>query len=367
MLKMNEPVVEGKELYSYLVPKVTIEQVNQIFNWEPSELELQTIEYLDFNSLLWSTQNLVVLAFKFFENLNLITSLNLNVLTLKKFLISLEKSYYFQNSFHNFKHAFAVALLNYIFLVSFNIGSFFTKAEQVALILASLLHDTDHSGFTNSYHIAVKTSIAVRYQDSPLERHHCHCANEILQFYCSSLFVDLDSQIVQQINSIIQRCILATDMAKHFDIVKQFDILSQSPEFSLSNQEHRIQTIIMLVKTADISNEGRPWPVSRLWADQLLTEFFAQGDYERAHGLKVMPWMDRFIVNQCETQMGFIDTFLYPTVRLMARLFPRFEQLCNNVEMNRATWVKLREEEKQKLEKQQSLEITNSKESECKS
>ncbi len=63
-------------------------------------------------------------------------------------------------------------------------------------------------------------------------------------------------------------------MAHHNSILKNFNEII--PEFDFTVINHRIQLMKILMKTSDISNEGRPVKVSEQWLDCLLTEFFNQ-------------------------------------------------------------------------------------------
>jgi high affinity cGMP-specific 3',5'-cyclic phosphodiesterase 9 len=97
-------------------------------------------------------------------------------------------------------------------------------------------------------------------------------------------------------------CILATDMAKHKDILTAFSNIV--PNFDYASDEHRAQLLMMIVKCSDISNEVRPAEVAEPWVDCLLQEFFAQSDAEKKAGLPVAPFMDRDKVTKPNAQIG---------------------------------------------------------------
>lgn len=48
------------------------------------------------------------------------------------------------------------------------------------------------------------------------------------------------------------------------------------------------------LKCADISNPCRPWSVCKSWSERVCTEFFRQGDLERALQLNISPLCNRF-------------------------------------------------------------------------
>ena len=90
------------------------------------------------------------------------------------------------------------------------------------------------------------------------------------------------------------KLILATDMAKHKDILEELQ--SYIPNFDFSNKNHmdavsycwkiycninwynwlKIKLKNILIKCCDISNEVRPMEVSEPWLDCLLEEYFMQ-------------------------------------------------------------------------------------------
>lgn len=97
------------------------------------------------------------------------------------------------------------------------------------------------------------------------------------------------------------RCILATDMARHNEILNRFKTIQ--PMFNFGNKEHKEvvrprqtieaevlrpfeqapspppQLMKIMVKVSDISNEARPMAVAEPWLDCLLQEFFNQVIY----------------------------------------------------------------------------------------
>lgn len=85
------------------------------------------------------------------------------------------------------------------------------------------------------------------------------------------------------------RCILATDMSRHNEIVNQFtnvvlndlDIAWEIDEETglplwAVDKTKRDLVMMILIKVCDISNEARPLTVATQWIDRLLAEFFYQ-------------------------------------------------------------------------------------------
>lgn len=76
-----------------------------------------------------------------------------------------------------------------------------------------------------------------RYNDiSPLENHHCSIAFRLLENPDCNIFKSFSKETFREIREGIIRCILATDMARHNEILSQFQEIL--PQFDYSNQSH---------------------------------------------------------------------------------------------------------------------------------
>jgi len=133
-------------------------------------------------------------------------------------------------------------------------------------------------------------------------------------------------------------------MSLHFSVLADLEKRVEEGKFSWSNKQDRVGALSCLIKCADISNETRPWEVSKPWADALLEEFFTQGDIEKQLGLPVTPFMDRLKVTQPKTQIGFIDAILLPSFSVLTKLFPDvsdFSFCVNALQENKKKWSQL--------------------------
>ncbi|XP_057401486.1 high affinity cGMP-specific 3',5'-cyclic phosphodiesterase 9A isoform X6 [Balaenoptera acutorostrata] len=119
--------------------------------------------------------------------------------------------------------------------------------------------------------------------------------------------------------------ILATDMARHAEIMDSFK--EKMENFDYSNEEHMTLLKMILIKCCDISNEVRPVEVAEPWVDCLLEEYFMQSDREKSEGLPVAPFMDRDKVTKATAQIGFIKFVLIPMFETVTKLFPVVEGL----------------------------------------
>jgi len=74
------------------------------------------------------------------------------------------------------------------------------------------------------------------------------------------------------------------------------------------------------------------------WADLVLKEFFAQGDFEKELGLKVSPLCDRDTVDRAESQIGFIEYVVHPSFVLLYKLLPKSFSVDVYIQKNLMHW-----------------------------
>ncbi|KAL8569759.1 hypothetical protein ACOMHN_007282 [Nucella lapillus] len=227
-----------------------------------------------FDNWQWDDSEMLILLRQMFLDLGLVTKFNIQMPVLLKWLFKIYTKYN-HVPFHNFKHCFMVSQMMYGLIWLIDLPSKLEPIDILTLLTASICHDLDHPGYNNAYQINARTELALRYNDiSPLENHHCAVAFEVLEATECNLFQHLPKEQFRKLREGMIRCILATDMAKHNEIVNSFKSLI--PQFDFNDKEHRAVLQMVLMKMADISNEARPLEVATPWLDCLLTEFFNQ-------------------------------------------------------------------------------------------
>ena len=78
----------------------------------------------------------------------------------------------------------------------------------------------------------------------------------------------------------------------------------------LRNPEHRLFILQIALKCADLGNPCRMWPLSKQWTQQICTEFYRQGDFERQLNIEVSPIFDRYKVSMAKIQTGQYGLFV---------------------------------------------------------
>lgn len=289
-------------------------------------LTAETIEYLkqpNFDIWQWGSNEMIHLLEHMYFELNLIQEFDINPAILRSWLWTVQENYR-NNPFHNFRHCFCVTQMMYGMIHLCDLRNIFSRRDIGILITAAMCHDLDHPGYNNTYQINARTELANRYNDiSPLENHHCAMAFSILENPETNIFSNVDADSLRSIRQNMIMLILATDMAKHSEIVETFK--ENLNNFDFTREDHLNCLKMVLMKCCDISNEVRPMGVSEPWVDCLLEEYFMQSDREKAEGLPFAPFMDREKVTKPKAQIGFIRFVLLPMYDQLARLFPRVD------------------------------------------
>uniref|UniRef100_A0A803TK48 Phosphodiesterase n=1 Tax=Anolis carolinensis TaxID=28377 RepID=A0A803TK48_ANOCA len=303
----NKKLIPRKDVPSYpkyMLSQETIEALRKptfdVWLWEPNEM-LSCLEHM-------------------YHDLGLVKDFNINPITLKRWLLCIHDNYR-NNPFHNFRHCFCVTQMMYSMVSLCNLQVKISQMDILILMTASICHDLDHPGYNNTYQINARTDLAVRYNDiSPLENHHCAVAFQILTQPECNIFSSDSERLIGMIT-----LILATDMARHAEILDAFKEILDN--FDYSNEEHVTQLKMVLIKCCDISNEVRPMEVAEPWVDCLLEEYFMQSDREKSEGLPVAPFMDRDKVTKPTAQIGFLKFVLIPMFQTVTKLFPEVEEV----------------------------------------
>ncbi|KAK3908362.1 High affinity cGMP-specific 3',5'-cyclic phosphodiesterase 9A, partial [Frankliniella fusca] len=202
----------------------------------PSEEIRDALKTALFDCSPLSDPDILALLEWMYHDFDLPRKFHIDTRTLRAFLYEVYKNYN-EVPFHNFRHGFCVTQMMYAMASSVDIPSKVGDLETLILITSSICHDLDHPGYNNIYQINARTELALRYNDiSPLENHHCSVAFRILELQECNILGALAPDVFRTVREGIIRCILATDMARHNEILAQFKDIT--PEFDFSNKSH---------------------------------------------------------------------------------------------------------------------------------
>lgn len=87
----------------------------------------------------------------------------------------------------------------------------------MAMLFAAAIHDAEHTGTTNDFHVSTRSPLAILYNDqSVLENHHLSVTWDILKTPDCNILSKLDTSEETYFRELVQEMVLATDMSLHF-------------------------------------------------------------------------------------------------------------------------------------------------------
>ncbi|GET87340.1 cAMP specific phosphodiesterase, putative [Leishmania tarentolae] len=262
--------------------------------------------------------------------------------TLLNFIVQCRRRYR-RVPYHNFYHVVDVCQTLYTYLYTGNASELLTELECYVLLVTALVHDLDHMGVNNSFYLKTDSPLGILSSasgnNSVLEVHHCSLAIEILSDPAADVFEGLSGEDVAYAYRALIDCVLATDMARHGDLLKVFNEMARKG-YDVDHQESRRMVMETLIKAGDVSNVTKPFETSRMWAIAVTEEFYRQGDMEKEKGVEVLPMFDRSKNNElARGQIGFIDFVAGKFFRdIVGDLFHGMQWCVDTLESNRARW-----------------------------
>jgi len=304
-----------------------------------AEHVLQSVFSIKFDASQWDGIGHFKVLFAIFHRFHLFQHFNISNELFFRFLYSIRNTYK-KVPYHNWRHAIDVSqFLAYQIIVS-GLDTVFTPFELFALFVSSICHDANHDGFTNVFNIKAQTPLGILFKNqSVMETHHCAIAIDIMSKDSNNLFYTLTAEHYKKMWNLVLSLILSTDMAKHFEIIKEFDRICDSNSFDITNDYHRVILMEMLLKCSDISNVSRPYELASKWCDFLCEEFFRQGDLEHTTGMEyTSPLNDRDHLDKPKSQIGFYNFVCLPLFKSITKAVPQLSVNVEQIEYNLNQW-----------------------------
>uniref|UniRef100_A0ACB8EP25 Calcium/calmodulin-dependent 3',5'-cyclic nucleotide phosphodiesterase 1B n=1 Tax=Sphaerodactylus townsendi TaxID=933632 RepID=A0ACB8EP25_9SAUR len=172
------------------------------------------------------------IVFELLTRHNLNSRFKIPTVYLMTLLDALEAGYgKYKNPYHNQIHAADVTQTVHCFLLRTGMVHCLTEIEILAIIFAAAIHDYEHTGTTNSFHIQTKSDTAILYNDrSVLENHHISAVFRMMQDDEMNVLVNLNKDEFMELRSLVIEMVLATDMSCHFQQVKSMKTSLQQLE-----------------------------------------------------------------------------------------------------------------------------------------
>ncbi|OHS94792.1 3'5'-cyclic nucleotide phosphodiesterase family protein [Tritrichomonas foetus] len=313
--------------------------------------KLSQILMVKFDAPKWDGIGHIKVIYAIFDLFDLMNAFNITNEKLFHFIYEIRNTYN-KVPYHNWRHAVDVTQFTTYQILTGGLDMVLTKNEIFGIIVAAICHDADHDGFSNVYNVKAETPLGILFKNqSVMETHHCSMAINIISKDECNIFSSLSSIENKNMWTFIIALILATDMAKHFDILKEFNTIMDNHSYSLDNPDHRVLLLQVLLKCSDVSNVARPFELADRWCDVLCEEFFRQGDLEKASGMEFTSALnDREHLDKPKSQIGFYQFVCLPLFQTMAKACPKLEcnveQLLSNLEQWKAATNATQDDEK---------------------
>ncbi|XP_017690531.1 calcium/calmodulin-dependent 3',5'-cyclic nucleotide phosphodiesterase 1A isoform X1 [Pipra filicauda] len=258
--------------------------------------------------------SLKFMMYELFTRYDLLSRFKIPVPNLISFAEALEVGYSkYKNPYHNLVHAADVTQTVHYIMIHTGIMHWLTELEILAMIFAAAVHDYEHTGTTNNFHIQTRSDVAILYNDrSVLENHHVSAAYRLMQEEEMNILGNLNKDDWRELRSLVIEMVLSTDMSGHFQQIKTMRHTLQQTQ-----GVDKAKAMSLILHAADISHPAKSWELHYRWTMALMEEFFRQGDKEAALGLQFSPLCDRKSTLVAQSQIGFIDFIVEPTFSLL--------------------------------------------------
>ncbi|KAF8570443.1 hypothetical protein P879_01545 [Paragonimus westermani] len=259
-------------------------------------------------------------GYELFHKYNLINKFQINTNNLECLFIQLEVGYSkYNNPYHNLIHAADVMQTCHMILHMNDLRNWLTDLDVFALLFAAVIHDYEHTGTTNNFHIATSSELALIYNDrGVLENHHVSAIFRLIQDAEFDIFTGLNKDQFKEFRQLVIDMVLCTDMSLHFQQIKNMKSMITMPE-----NVDKTKALSLIVHCADIGHPAKKWPLHEQWTKVLCEEFFRQGDREKDLDLPISPLCDRNTVVVPQSQIGFIDFIVEPCFQVLGDMIER--------------------------------------------
>ncbi|KAL7749953.1 3',5'-cyclic-nucleotide phosphodiesterase [Sorochytrium milnesiophthora] len=289
---------------------------------------------------------LLFLSYYIIKKLKVLEAVPVDEIELLQYLDEIEMTYQ-NHPYHNNIHAADVLQGMWCFMCDPRLRDAYNSMETFAAIIAAAAHDVDHPGVTNNFIVKSRHPLAVLYNDSSvLECHHASTAIAIAER--RNLFAHFSAEQCEATRKQIIELVLATDMAKHFEILGKFKSLmtaghTNPDALKLDKSDTKALVLSMAIKCGDLSNPTRQKTVSTNWTSRIMEEFYCQGDQEVAIGLPCSKFMDRNHQGEedvAKCQISFIDVIVHPAYQAWSSYLTSTvkDTALNNIRINRESW-----------------------------
>ncbi|WKX91320.1 hypothetical protein Q1695_009844 [Nippostrongylus brasiliensis] len=293
------------------IPPEITELLKEVNSWSFNPFQLNEVS---------EGHALKYVGFELFNRYGFMDRFKIPLVALENYLHALEQGYSKHNNpYHNVVHAADVTQSSHFMLSQTGLANSLGDLELLAVLFGALIHDYEHTGHTNNFHIQSGSNYALLYNDrSVLENHHVSSCFRLMKEDDKNIFNHLTRDEFRELRNMVIEIVLATDMSTHFVQIKTMKNMLSLPEGIDKNK-----ALCLIVHACDISHPSKPWLLHERWTEGVLEEFFRQGDLEASMGLPYSPLCDRHTVHVADSQIGFIDFIVEPTMVVCGELLTK--------------------------------------------
>lgn len=278
---------------------------------------------------------------KLFESLFDLGEMGIDSSTLARYIVEVGKNYH-DRPFHNLQHSACVTHFTYKLIDCSKAAEHLTSYQLFAILIAAVVHDVDHPGNTNLFEVNSASELALRYNDQAvLENHHCSTAFRLMRKSHAQVLAPLPKPVATEIRKTIISCVMATDMAVHFDLIDETK-RKAIDGWNFSDAKDQLFFGKILLHAADLSNPVRPFHMTKEWARRISLEFNDQVEREQALEMPVLGFMmtpDEKAF--CKNETGFASFVVGPMWRALSMAFPQLNFLVAQLDSNLQTWKEI--------------------------
>ncbi|XP_076250333.1 putative 3',5'-cyclic phosphodiesterase pde-5 [Rhynchophorus ferrugineus] len=155
-------------------------------------------------------------------------------------------------------------------------------------------------------------------------------------------FYNISEKLWQEIAAEMKQCIIATDLANYFKVRMKLLQLHNNQGLDWSNRHHRQLCKAIMMTSCDLSGSCKPYMVAKILTDNVIKEFYNQGDKEKAMGLTPLSLMDREKSALIpEDQVNFLTIIVLPCTDLLKSVLPNCSDLSDEATLLRKTWQEI--------------------------
>jgi len=239
--------------------------------------------------------------------------------------------------YHTWTHVIDVTHCVYFFLTRCELDKQFSNEDCIALLTAALGHDYGHVGVTNGYLINTHHELAIKYHNQAVQE-NMH-ADATCAMLAKHNFLDsMGAEVAEKFREKVKGAILSTDMGGHGVLHKKIHAMQPGDIPNLSFDD-KVSLLGYVLHSADLSNPAKPMKISKHWENNVVHEFFGQGNLEKSRGMTVSPNCEVTRLNRPDLQFKFLQFVILPSYKTLAQLFPTTELCLNTALENQKRWA----------------------------